>query len=247
MTVTTQPQAVAQLSSPQLDELLIRADRAQVVASLARGMAHDLRGPLQTLTLLVDPHADLLGGQEGARLRVAVSDSVQHLADTIGRFSQVYAPADAEPAPVIVEDLLAYVVDLQRYQRGLPATETQLELPGGLPPVRGHESHLRHLLLSLVSNAKQALERHPAPLLRFTAAAEAGTVRITVEDNGPGLPAAERERVFQPFVGGAGQLGIGLTVARLIASRHEGTLGLEAAPLGGLRAVLRLPTWRRGG
>lgn len=88
MTVTAQPSLSAQVSSPQFEELLIRADRAQVIASLARGMAHDLRGPLQTLTLLVDPNADLLGGPEGARLRQAVSESVQHLADTIGCFSR---------------------------------------------------------------------------------------------------------------------------------------------------------------
>ena len=132
-------------------------------------MAHDLRGPLQTLTLLVDPNADLMSGTEGLRLRLAVSESVHHLADTIGRFSEVYAPLETEPAPVIVEDLLSYVVDLQRYQRSLPAVETQLELAGGLPPVRGFEAQLRHLLLALVSNAKQALGEHPQPSLVLSA------------------------------------------------------------------------------
>ena len=248
MPVTAQPSLSAQVSSPQFEELLIRADRAQVIASLARGMAHDLRGPLQTLTLLVDPNADLLGGPEGARLRQAVSESVQHLADTIGCFSQVYAPLETDPAPVIVEDLLAYVVDLQRYQRSLPAVETQLELPGGLPPVRGHEAQLRHILLGLISNAKRAMAELPQPALRLLAATEGGMVRIVVEDIGPGLPAAVAADPFRPFVHGReGHLGLGLAVARCLAARHGGSLELATAPTGGTRAMLRLPTWRRGG
>ena len=248
MTVTAQPNPSAQVSSPQFEELLLRADRAQVIASLARGMAHDLRGPLQTLTLLVDPNADLLGGPEGARLRQAVSESVQHLADTIGTFSQVYAPVEADAAPVIVEDLLASVVDLQRYQRGLPAVETQLELPGGLPPVRGHEAQLRHLLLSLISNAKQAMAELAQPELRLLAASESGMVRMVVEDIGPGLPAAVAADPFRPFGHGVGgRLGIGLAVARCLAVRHGGSLELAPGPAGGTRAILRIPTWRRGG
>lgn len=248
MTATTQPAPSAQVSPPHLDELLIRADRSQVVASLSRGMAHDLRGPLQTLTLLVDPNVDLIGAQEGSRLRLAVSESVQHLADTIGRFSQVYAPPDDDPAPVILEDLLSYVVDLQRYQRSLPAVETQLELPGGLPPVRGSEAQLRHLLLSLISNAKQAMERSAQPDLFLSAASEGAMVRLVVEDRGTGVDPALGESVFRPFVTNRpGQLGIGLTVARMLAHRHQGTLLLEPGRPAGTRAVLRLPTWRRGG
>jgi signal transduction histidine kinase len=234
------------VSSPIFEELLIRADRAAVVASLARGMAHDLRGPLQTLTLLVDPHADLLGGSEGAHLRGSVSDAVQHLAETITCFSQVYAPPETEPAPVIVDDLLAYVVDLQRFQRGLPAVEVELRLLGGLPPVRGVESQLRHVLLGLLSNAKQALIGRENGEIVLAGSAGEGEIQIVVEDNGPGIPEAERQRVFEPFRSGwPDHLGIGLTVGRWLAERYGGSLNLEPPERGGTRAVLRLPSWRR--
>jgi signal transduction histidine kinase len=235
-------------SSPVFEELLIRADRASVVASLARGIAHDLRGPLQTLTLLVDPHTDLLAGSEGMRMRAAVGDAVQHLADTVSRFSQVYAPLDLDPAPVIVEDLVNYISDLQRYQRGLPAVEIELRLAGGLPPVRGTEAHLRHLLLSLLLNAKEAMVERLDPRIVVAASGSEGWVRIVVEDNGPGLDPRALASAFEPFFSTRpGHLGIGLTVAQWLARRHGGTLELEPAEGGGTRAVLVLPSWRRSG
>lgn len=199
MTIAAAPNLQALASSPIFEEVLIRADRATVVASLARGLAHDLRGPLQTLTLLVDPHADLLGGIEGTRLRTAVSDSIQHLADTVGRFGQVYASLDPEPAPVIVEDLLTYISELQRYQRGLPAVEVELHLSGGLPPVRAIESHLRHLILSLLLNAKEAMVEREEPRILMSAGIRDGAVQIIVEDTGPGLDEQVRVRAFEPF------------------------------------------------
>jgi C4-dicarboxylate-specific signal transduction histidine kinase len=173
-----------------------------------------------------------------------VSESVQHLADIVARFSQIYAPPEAEPAPVIVDDLLSALVELQRYQRNLLAVEIRLEIPGGLPPVRGVETDLRHLLLGLISNAKQALEARPDAGIILRAVKESGMVRLEVEDNGPGLDAAGLEAAFRPFLSTRpGQLGIGLQVARMLAARHGGTLQLEAGGSGGIRALLRLPTW----
>jgi signal transduction histidine kinase len=241
----TVPALHAITSSPQLEELLIRADRAAVIATLARGMAHDLRGPLQTLTLMVDPLADLFSSAEAGRLRGAVSTAVQHLTETISRFSQVYAPVESEPAPLIVDDLLGYVADLQRYQRDLPAAELELRLPPGLPPVRAVEPLLRHLLLSLVVNAKQALAGRSGQILLAAETTEGGKVQLVVEDNGTGLGPAERIRAFEPFYSTRdGSLGIGLAVARWLAERQGGTVTLEPAATGGVRAVVSLELWR---
>ncbi|MBD0274695.1 MAG: two-component sensor histidine kinase, partial [Acetobacteraceae bacterium] len=66
--------------------------------------------------------------------------------------------------------------------------------------------------------------------------------QVTVDDDGPGIPAAERESAFRPFRSGApGGTGLGLAIARDIVRAHGGDLMLEESPLGGLRARLRLP------
>jgi C4-dicarboxylate-specific signal transduction histidine kinase len=175
-----------------------------------------------------------------------VSGAVQHLSDTIGRFSQVYAPPETEPSPIIVEDLLNYVVDLQHYQRGLAAAEIELRLPGGLPPIRALETPLRHILLSLILNAKEALGDRNDGIITLAATLSNGMVRLSVEDNGPGLGEAERARAFEPFhTAKAGHLGIGLTVARWLSERQGGSLTLEQSERGGLKAVVELSSWRR--
>jgi two-component system, NtrC family, C4-dicarboxylate transport sensor histidine kinase DctB len=240
------PAMQAIVSSPHFEEILIRADRSAVMSTLARGMAHDLRGPLQTLTLMVDPHADLLSGPESGRIRGAVSSAVQHLTDTISRFSQVYAPIDTEPVPLILNELLDCVLELQSYQRGLPMAEVTLDVPAGLPPVRGVESHLRHLLLSLVVNAKQALAGRTEGHILLAAEQHGPSIHLSVEDDGPGLPPDERARVFEAFqTSREGSLGIGLTVVRWLIERQGGQVSLEAGRLGGVRAVVVLPAWRR--
>lgn len=241
------PAMQAIVSSPHFEEILIRADRFAVMSTLARGMGHDLRGPLQTLTLIGDPHADFFAGPESGRLRGTVSSAVQHLTDTISRFSQVYAPIDTEPAPLILNELLDCVMELQSYQRGLPQAEVTLEVPAGMPPIRGVESYLRHLLLNLVVNAKQALAGRTEGLIVLAAEQRGPSILLSVEDNGPGLPPDERTRVFEAFqTSREGSLGIGLTVVRWLTERQGGQVSLEAGKLGGVRAEVVLPSWRRG-
>jgi C4-dicarboxylate-specific signal transduction histidine kinase len=146
-----------------------------------------------------------------------------------------------------VEDLLDSVADLQRYQRGMPAIEVILRRPGALPAVRGVEVDLRHVLLGLILNAKEAMaDGQPAPQLTVTASQGDAEVQILVDDNGPGLSESARHRAFEPFfTTRPGHLGIGLTVARWLVQCHGGELDIEASGSGGARARLRLPVWRR--
>ena len=73
-------------------------------------------------------------------------------------------------------------------------------------------------------------------------------IEVTIDDDGPGVPAARREDVFRPFVridtartSGSGGVGLGLTIARDAVRSHGGEVVLEDSPLGGLRARVTLP------
>jgi two-component system, OmpR family, sensor histidine kinase TctE len=108
--------------------------------------------------------------------------------------------------------------------------------------VMGHPLLLREALSNLVDNAIRYAGRGKVVTVDVTP--EDAQAVVTVEDNGPGLAEADRERVFQRFVratyDGNG-CGLGLAIAREIVARHGGTVVLEPAEPQGVRAVIRLP------
>lgn len=109
--------------------------------------------------------------------------------------------------------------------------------------VRGSREELTRLVRNLLENAEQ----YAASAVRVTVGAEDGSVRLTVEDDGSGVPAEDRQRVFERFVRldaarprGNGGTGLGLALVREIAERHGGSVVLEDAPGGGARLVVVL-------
>jgi signal transduction histidine kinase len=118
--------------------------------------------------------------------------------------------------------------------------------PADDPPVRvaGVEDQLAHAVSNLVDNAA----RYAASTVRITLSSYEDTARIIVDDDGPGIPSADRERVFERFTRlddsrarSQGGSGLGLAVVRAIVSRHNGKIRLEDSPLGGARFVVELP------
>jgi two-component system osmolarity sensor histidine kinase EnvZ len=108
-------------------------------------------------------------------------------------------------------------------------------------PLRRHA--FKRAVANLVNNAARFAEH-----VKVTARRQNGTLTVAVNDNGPGIPEAEREHVFRPFYRldharnqDSGSTGLGLAIARDIARIHGGDIVLEQSPLGGLKAVLRVP------
>jgi two-component system osmolarity sensor histidine kinase EnvZ len=113
----------------------------------------------------------------------------------------------------------------------------------GVPIVTVRPAAFKRCLANLVSNAA----RH-APSISITGHRDHRWLTITVDDDGPGIPAAMREEVFKPFLRlddarnqDEGGTGLGLAIARDIARSHGGDISLGDSPLGGLRATVRVP------
>jgi len=117
--------------------------------------------------------------------------------------------------------------------------------PGGPMPIHGHSGLLRELVGNLIDNAV----RYTPGGGRITArlARDGDGIMFRVEDSGAGIPAAEREQVFERFyrrleTGGEGS-GLGLAIVREIVEAHDGTIELgERVPAPGLVVTVRLPT-----
>lgn len=120
-----------------------------------------------------------------------------------------------------------------------------LDLPDGLPLVDADRRLLARALDNLMRNAQKYSDGHVA----VSARARDGFVEIAVEDNGPGIPEPERDKIFEPFYRidrsrdrATGGFGLGLSIAHKAVTLHGGSIAIGTAHLGGARFVVRMPT-----
>jgi two-component system, NtrC family, sensor kinase len=113
---------------------------------------------------------------------------------------------------------------------------------GQLPHVRCYPAQLNQVFMNLVMNACDALEGHGT--VRITTEPREQGVRVSIADDGPGIPMAVRSRIFEPFfttkAAGMGT-GLGLSISHGIVERHGGTLSVECPPAGGTVFRIDLP------
>jgi two-component system, OmpR family, osmolarity sensor histidine kinase EnvZ len=202
--------------------------RTQMLA----GVSHDLRTPLTRMKLALE----ILGGDPA--IEELKSDVVEMEHMVLGYLDF----ARGEGTEATVETDLSVLLDDVAAAVRREGTELSLEAPTEyLLPVRPNA--LKRCLANLISNAR----RHGSHVW-LTATPTDDGIDIIVDDDGPGIALADRERVFRAFVRldasrnpSTGGVGLGLTIARDVARGHGGDVKLESSPRGGLRAQLYLP------
>jgi two-component system sensor histidine kinase KdpD len=214
--------------------------------ALLHSVSHDLRTPLTAIRTIA---AALRGAEVPAHERDAMLADVEHEASRLTRLvtnllevSRVESGA-LRPArvPVPVEELCRAAVDDARLALGEHVVEIDVE--PYLPPVEVDETMLRQVLVNLLENAAA---HDPGPL-RLRALRAGRRLELRVIDHGPGVPEAERERVFEAFqrlrardgVRGRGT-GLGLAIVRGFVEAHAGTIHVETTLGGGATFVVSL-------
>jgi len=212
--------------------------------------AHDLKGPLDTMANLISA----LRARAGDKLNDAESnllDALEHsghrLADLIPSLLE-YARAGGAAPKVRPFDPAALIADATAAIAGLleesGATVTVGELPD---TVTGDQTLLTQVVQNLIANAAihGGTPANPAAIT-ISGRRTTNHSELDVADDGPGVPAAEREVIFEPFRQGAGAQpdsgsGLGLSLCRRIARAHGGDLEVGDAPSGGAVFTIRLP------
>ncbi|MFQ5601168.1 MAG: ATP-binding protein [Candidatus Krumholzibacteriia bacterium] len=209
---------------------------------MARVLAHEVKNPLTPIQLTVEEMRERYRGDDPQYKKLLhecariVVQEVNSLRNVVTRFREFSRPVELQPASV---DLNPLVEDVAALQRDLAV---QLELEPGLGEVRVDEDRLRQVLMNLAANARTATREMPSPRVLFATSSSGDRVSIVVEDNGPGIPAAERERVFDPYHSGTtGGLGLGLALVKGIVLAHEGTIHVERGRWGGACFRIDLP------
>jgi signal transduction histidine kinase len=205
------------------------------LGALARGLAHTLRNPLNTLGLAVEELAER-GGGEPSPLAATARHQIRRIDRWLLSFLALGSGRAAAPEEVDLVEL-ARSLALEMTQEGAAVAVSA----AGPVVVRAVPGALRAALLNLVENAVQASPAGAEVLVAVERSE--GAARVTITDRGAGVPAEVRARLFTPHVTTkAGGAGMGLFIARqLVESGHGGSLALRDAPGGGTVAEVRLP------
>jgi len=239
----------------ELERQLSHSERLASLGILAAGVAHEINNPL----------ASLLAGVEALRRRLldpaatAPSVDVTRLLDILERETRrvrdiadklmLLARPETETANWFnlnraVDDTVA----LLGYQMNVQGVRASLELSPGLPCLWAREGAMRSVCLNIMMNAIQAMPKG-GELTARTRCAD-GSALLEVDDTGPGIPDAIRDRIWDPFFTtkppGKGT-GLGLSISQSIVARHGGFIRAENLPERGARFTVELPVLPRGG
>jgi nitrogen fixation/metabolism regulation signal transduction histidine kinase len=225
---------------------LAEAQRAAAWAEVARRLAHEIRNPLTPIQLSAERlKAKLEGKLDPADSEVLVRSTqtivnqVAALKSMVDAFSQ-YART---PEPSIRElDLNALTREVLTLYEPSLGRAVRLELAAELPPVAGDAAQLRQVIHNLLQNSQDALVDSTEPRVTVASSHAGGIVRLTVTDNGCGVPEHVMRRAFEPYVTTKPMgSGLGLAIVKKIVEEHGGKAAIANVAPRGACVTIELP------
>ena len=224
-----------------MNEMLARvqssAERQQRFVADA---SHELRSPLTRVRTELEVDLDHPATADATATHRSVLEEVGHLQRLVDDLLHL-ARADASGASF--DKVVELVPLIEREVARLPHDSLRIGASLGDSSVVGDATQLGRLVRNLLDNAM----RHATSEVSVACVVMGDVVRLTVDDDGAGIPQQERVRVFERFArldeartAAAGGSGLGLAIAHDIVDRHGGTIGVETSPLGGARLVVHL-------
>ena len=237
--------------SKHLQELHLRAERLEAVASLSASLAHEIRNPLASIRSSVEQLAAATGAGDDERvlatLIVREADRLSRLLSEFLDFSRVRA---ARREPVDLREIATAAVHLVEAHPDCHA-DTVLQVKGATTIIDADEDLLHRVVANLVLNAVQAaagpvqVTVSIGPAMQSDVPRGSGIespIRLDVQDDGPGIPDDIADRLFQPFVSGRpGGSGLGLAIVQRAVEAHRGLITVTSALGEGTTFTIFLP------
>jgi two-component system nitrogen regulation sensor histidine kinase NtrY len=225
---------------------LIRAQKVAAWREVARRLAHEIKNPLTPIQLCADrlrrhfagaaPSAKALV-DECTTTIVGEVESLKGLVDEFSQFARMPAPR------TVPTDLAQLITDTLALYNGIFA-EVRIEsrFAPELPLVRLDAEQVRRVIINLVDNAIEATERRGEIVVETQLDRANSVARVVVADDGPGIPPAEREKLFLPYYSTKRRgSGLGLAIVRRIIAEHGGSVEVTDNAPHGTRFTIELP------
>lgn len=225
---------------------LVQAERLATIGKMAAKVTHEIRNPLSSMGLniemLEEELADFGDKEEAKQLVRAIKKEVERLSE----LSDQYLRVARLPSPRLEQesftDFVEEVIEFVRPELTRAKVRCELSVNEPLPQVAFDEGQMRQALLNLIRNAREAMQPEGGTLRISIEPSDEGGLRLTIDDEGPGLSEEARAKLFDPFfTTKSSGTGLGLTITRQIVEAHGGEMGCEAREAGGTRMWIELP------
>ena len=205
---------------------LIQAEKLSIAGRLTASIAHEINNPLQAVQncLHLAGRSELPSDTRENYLVLAQTE-MERLMVTVQRMLEYYRPGAIDRKPVDMKELIDRVILLVKQQLDEHKVNIHTRFPSRIPSVMAVGDQIQQVLLNLILNAMEAMQQGGDLFIEFWARKD--RLEIIIEDTGPGVSAAQAERIFEPFVSTKeGGTGLGLAVSYGIISAHGGNLEL---------------------
>jgi PAS domain S-box-containing protein len=213
-------------------------------------VSHDLKSPVVTMGTFIDilkedlATGDMASAEDAMRRVTNACARMQALISDLLELSRV-GSVETEIKPVPLRELIASVLEACSAPLAAAGLEVKVECADALPTLQGDHDHLFQVFENLITNAAKYAASVPSPRLNISCERRQTELLIKLADNGPGIPAAHRERVFKLFhrlhPRTTTGTGVGLTIVARIMERHGGRVWVEEVDGGGACFVLAFP------
>jgi two-component system nitrogen regulation sensor histidine kinase NtrY len=225
---------------------LVRAQKVAAWREVARRLAHEIKNPLTPIQLCAERlrrHFSAAPAQTRALVdecTTTIVGEVESLKDLVDEFSQFARMPAPRATPT---DLHALLTDALALYSGIFAdVELRPRFAAVLPKVSVDPEQMRRVIINLVDNAIEATNQQGTIEIQTEHEPANSLVRIVIADNGPGIPAAERDKLFLPYYSTKQRgSGLGLAIVRRIVAEHGGNIDVTDNTPRGTRFAIELP------
>ena len=226
---------------------LIEATKLESIGRLAAGVAHEVKNPLMTLTMVADYLAQVVpaGESDAAPMLQDMRDAIQRANRVISELLEFSRPGELTLRPEDLHAIVDRALSLVKLEVARHHVDVVRQLDAALPTLPMDKNKIEQVLVNVFMNAIQVMPQGGTLTIRTFAPAAAGggtpAVTVEIDDTGPGIPEAYLTKAFEPFVTTkpAGQgTGLGLCVAQQIVELHGGTIELRNRAQGGARVTI---------
>jgi len=223
---------------------LVQSEKLAGIGTLAAGIAHEIRSPLfgiLGLSQAITEEPDIAAARAYAQEIVEYSRTIRDIVTDLTSYSR-----SSEREYLAQVDLRSVLDDAIRLVRHSTTSELHVDvrIAAGEYPVRAKGGEVQQVIVNLLKNAIEASAAVGGQGAVVELTCEPEHFQLEVRDDGPGVPAQERSRIFDPFYTtkppGEGT-GLGLNIVYRLVTRYQGTIHVDDAPEGGARFVVRLP------